>query len=609
MFRYIAFVFDGNRPADVRDMGLLNAQMLGLKDFRAVLQCRGLYAYVAGEDEYSAVTYTLCGQEGAIFGTLLNHDSGDRANSFCKLNRLDEADSLAIVRSDGRSLVDSHWGSYVSIFRNPTICRTSVFRSPLGHLPCLITTFNGVRIIFSRVEDVLELERHRFTVNWDFVAKYMLTRLVMPQETGLNGVREVRCGECAHFDGDAISTQFYWDPVRVAKSHQVEDGTQAVVTLREATRKSVHGWASTHDRVLLDLSGGLDSSIVASCLANAPTHPTVIALNQFSQGADSDEREYARLAARRAGFKLIEHLRNPAVDFSKALTAAVSERPQTYFNRIEYGPVLADIASKYSATAILNGVRGDEAFHNIGAEATATDYVRRHGIGGELLEVLHNAAELDGLSVWRVLQGALRGALPRNRWDVVEETIKRHTLANVDIMNALRQEDLLPWEEPDAGLGPGKQKHLYGLTNPLPYYPALAQPGEPVSIYPLASQPLMEAVLAIPTYILTRGGWDRVTARRAFEHDVPKEIIFRRSKGGLEEHIVSQLRGNISFVRTLLIEGELVEHGLLDRKKVIEALSDRPSGIMKDLVRLWHYLAIEVWLQLWRTRTAFASAA
>ena len=85
---------------------------------------------------------------------------------------------------------------------------------------------------------------------------------------------------------------------------------EAVVSLRETTVGCEHAWASCYDGIVHNLSGGLDSSIVLSCLKSAPSRPRVTCLNYFTTGPNEDERRspdnvarvVAYLASERSGW-------------------------------------------------------------------------------------------------------------------------------------------------------------------------------------------------------------------------------------------------------------------------------------------------------------------
>ncbi len=130
------------------------------------------------------------------------------------------------------------------------------------------------------------------------------------------------------------------------------------------------------------------------------------------------------------------------------------------------------------------------------------------------------------------------------------------------------------------------------------FYDPLGHPGDPQHVAPLFSQPLVEVALRIPTYVLMTSGRDRTLARLAFARDVAPQILRRHAKGGMEEHVRDILRRDLDFARSMLLDGMLVKERLLDRVKVEEALSGRPSAVTQGLSEIFHHLNIEVWARL-----------
>ncbi len=125
----------------------------------------------------------------------------------------------------------------------------------------------------------------------------------------------------------------------------------------------------------------------------------------------------------------------------------------------------------------------------------------------------------------------------------------------------------------------GKRYQAYQLLFPADFYNPLGSEDDPEHVSPLFSQPLLELVMRLPTWVLTGGGWDRALARRAFQHEVPRQIVTRRTKGGQEEHAKAILLRNFGFVRNLMVDGYLVREGLLDRAQVAEVLSPGPGRL------------------------------
>jgi asparagine synthase (glutamine-hydrolysing) len=156
-----------------------------------------------------------------------------------------------------------------------------------------------------------------------------------------------------------------------------------------------------------------------------------------------------------------------------------------------------------------------------------------------------------------------------------------------------------PWFRAPGRAPSGKLWHAYQLLFPADFYNPLGAASDPEPVTPLFSQPLIELALRIPTWLLTQGGWDRAVARRAFQHEVPRRIITRRTKGGQEEHARDILVRNMAFARDLLADGHLVQARILDRARLTEVLSGRPTRIASSNVEAFGCLSAEAWLRLW----------
>jgi asparagine synthase (glutamine-hydrolysing) len=81
---------------------------------------------------------------------------------------------------------------------------------------------------------------------------------------------------------------------------------------------------------------------------------------------------------------------------------------------------------------------------------------------------------------------------------------------------------------------------------------------------------------------------------------LPAEIATRRSKGGLEEHLKDILNSNLAFARSVLLDGQLVRRGLLDRAAVEAVLDGTPTTLPGSLGHIHTFIGIELWLARWK---------
>jgi asparagine synthase (glutamine-hydrolysing) len=143
---------------------------------------------------------------------------------------------------------------------------------------------------------------------------------------------------------------------------------------------------------------------------------------------------------------------------------------------------------------------------------------------------------------------------------------------------------------------------------PPAYYNSFHQGVYPERTLPLLSQPLVELCLRLPTYLLIESGRDRALARRAFERDLPAEIVRRQQKGRIDQHVRNILDLNLEFVRELLLEGELVKRGLLNRGALELYLTrNRSPADFQYSEILQEHACTEAWLRSWLTNSCVSA--
>jgi asparagine synthase (glutamine-hydrolysing) len=565
-----------------------------------VLQTKRALLFCTPDPTGSIQKYILPDKDGIVLGRLFR--SGLAASEKPAPIVLDASVASLISSTEGRHLIEHYWGRYVAFVYRPDSDKLFVLRDPSGNLPCFRTTYQGVHIVFSHPEGPLELGLPPYNINWEYIAAHLAFQGVHIGYTGLLGVDEIYAGQCVEFGRDTQRTHLYWDPVSISQSNIIENAAEAVVALRAVTASCVHAWASCYASILHTLSGGIDSSIVLACLRTAPTRPAITCINYATLGPEGDEREFARSVARTVGCELIEEVRDPSmVRLERMLEIRPHVRPWNYRYYVDVGFVEIEIARERGANAIFGGGGGDQIFFHGRAYLAILDYIRSHGLRPHLLAVAWDVSRIEGKSIWSVLRTNVPAALNGSAWDI---------FADAGSYTSLLADELLarkhwggrfahPWLHDTARALPGKAWHAQALSVPQVFYNPLAATGDAESIKPLVSQPLMELCLRIPTYLHVDCGWDRAIARRAFCEDIPRRTITRRSKGGGEEQIRSIVQSNLSFVRAMLLDGQLVGQNLLDRSKLLKALDD-PSAIDGLLFgEIEDHLCTEIWLRRW----------
>ena len=609
MFRFVAFVWnDLQAAARESAQALLQRHSAAKGDWRVPLRCGGLEVRYATTGPDSCAAHLLTEDGGVVLGNLFARSQ--EGVSTRAPAALAEADSRAMLDSNGRHLIESFWGRYVAFLHDPGAQATWVLRDPSGGLPCYVARCRGVDVYFSCIDDIVELLDAPLEVNWPYLIATVCFLREHSAGTALREVTQVLAGECVETRGGATKRLFYWDPLAVANTEVIEDLGEAVAAMRQCVRDVIHAWASCYDHVLLSLSGGLDSSIILACLRDAPSRPRVTCFHYYPLGADLDERAFARAAAAKAGLDLIERPRDSAFSLEPLLTIQRAPEPTNYPYFLEHSRQDAQLAAQHGAAAVVIGYGGDQLFYQERAEWAAGDFLHRRGLRPGVLRVALDAAQMDQISIWRVLRDAISGYLVHQRWSVLHEAGRmRPLLVPAAIEEARRSAAFLhPLLRHPRGAPSGKLWHAHQVSQPFDFYDPLACEGDAERISPLYSQPLLELCLRIPTYVLTDRGWDRAVARRAFYEDLPPEIRNRRHKGGIEEHMRLTLEHNRGFLRELLLDGALVRQGVVDRTRLAEVLSGRATRIAAGSGELLEYAGVEAWLRCWGARVRRAAA-
>jgi asparagine synthase (glutamine-hydrolysing) len=569
-----------------------------------VLDTPGLAVFHAEQGRGPDDAYLLPHAGGAVLGTLFQRGF-DGAVSV-RARQFDESEAARIVSSGGRRLLENYWGRYVAIVRASDTADVWLLREPSGSLPCWYIARDGVSLVCSDIEDCRDLGSCAFTVNWDYITSRVAHAGLQVRDTALNEVSEIQPGERLGVRAGKVTRDMVWNPIEIARAVPLASPEEAQASLRAATLDCIHAWASCHDGILHNLSGGLDSSIVLSCLQSAPSRPRVLCLNYFGHGPNEDERQYARLMAQHVGAELVEsELDRTGVQLEDLHALRRSPRPWFYLYELQHARYEAALAEQHGAAAIFSGAGGDSVFYQARGDLALCDFVLDHGFGRGLFDAAVDAARVSRQSIWALLWKAARQRIWSPKWDPIGMVRPfRRTIVTQAVMEvAKRNSDLShPWLTPEGVIGvpPGILWHILTLSMAPAYYGSFEWSGHLERVFPLLGQPLVEVCLRIPTYHLIRGGHDRALARRAFAGDLPRQLVRRYAKGRADHSFRDLLDANLPFVRELLLDGLLVRRGLLDRGALELYLSRESSPADSEYTEILHeHVCTEAWLRKW----------
>lgn len=552
----------------------------GLDGFQVVLRRPGCLVAVWGPRP-TRISRFLEGQ-ALVIGDLFDKDQA----------RSGECGSEGFVASPVNfpglcaDLARNAWGAYVALYWDAADQALSAFRDPIGGIDCIAWDGDGMRVVTSDAGACCLLLPHRAAIDWDCLSRMIANPSLIAQRAPLLAVFTIEAGCLMTMGNAGVTRRQLWSARAIC-----DDGRHSAIgaeSLRKLARGCIAAWAHKTDTSLLEVSGGLDSAIVAACL-HGKGRPPVAGYHFFARTPGGDERGYANTVAAHFGYFLIETELHTGLSLSDLDDLPVGNRPSIGGLGLFQDRELARRAFDLRADTLFTGQGGDALFFQHPARELARDV---RGSAREQLRALMALAQWTGTSVWPVLSERIGLGLWRHHQDGNQRSglfTRSHA--------AYEAND--GWTGELRSVPSSKRMHVEAL--------ALARLAFGTSwttrtmrvVHPLLSQPLVEAVLATPVLELTQGMRDRGMARRAFACDLPADVIDRRGKGSLVGFFGQSLARSLPFVREYLLGGLLSEHGVFNRYR-LETVLDEDYLMQFDVYSeiLW-LLVGEHWARSW----------
>lgn len=540
---------------------------------------------------------------GVLYGRVFNRGCG-RIVSAVAISQ-DEVLSAEDVAARCSALVNDYWGAYVAILTNPRSGDWTIMRDCSGMIPCYRTQAQGIEVFFSDIR-YTECILPKLTLSMEYLAAFLRAPHLEIRETGVEQIQELLAGEAHVFCNGKRTIRQAWSPIHASASDSVPDIHTAARHLREATELCISGWAPGFQRIVHSLSGGFDSAIVLGCLLRCANPPEIVCVNGYAEGPAEDERSYARLSASAAGLELTEQswdVHHPAFD-ERCLASRTCAKP-TISHAVGglYAAFWDEISLSHRCEAIWTGQGGDHIFLAAKTDLGVVDCRRLHGFGQQLGAAISDSAALTGHSIWHVLSVLAVPSRDRHHTAAARHTFERSPflLPTTDGLELERYAHH-PWFEASRCLPPAKRYQVMQLAEVLNRERPMAGLQKIPAFHPLLSQPLIEAALRIPVHVLLTGGKTRGLARIAFQDLIPAEILHRELKGQVSSHMLRIFHRSKHFISELLLDGLLVQRGLVSRTAIQETLeSDRP--LRGELYfPLFACLAAEIWTRSWSSQ-------
>jgi len=493
-----------------------------------------------------------------------------------------------------RRLIADSWGGYVAVWIGAPGDGPAVLRDPSGALEALAWRRDGVVVVSARAITG-RAGPVGLAIDWPQVTRILddpiSAALGAPP---LIGLAHLEPGSVLH--GPALNEKtVLWSPAAVIRAAKGRPWPSRQ-DLRRTVDACILALAQAGGKILCEISGGLDSAIVATSLAAIGRGPQS-GVNFYRDEPEADERRYAQALAETIGVPLRTVRRQVfALSATGLLGGARAARPN--FNALDpdYDAGLVAALEETGATMLFTGHGGDTVFFQVAASTLATELLRGAPCEGSRVARLEEVARRTRRSVWSLGQEAL--TLRPSRLSMEGQLLAKA---------AARQRLTGPshaWLSDLAGVSPAKRQQITALASNLNANGATGRGERAWIVHPLLAQPVVEVCLAIPAPVLSAGERERSFAREAFADRLPRAIVERRSKGDISVFLGQSLAASAAFLTDFLLDGRLVAEGLIDPEEMAAALEPE-ALVWKDASReILAAATLEAWVRHWEERIA-----
>lgn len=487
-------------------------------------------------------------------------------------------------------LIDSFWGDYI-FFSTPE-CGDSlarVYRDSSGGVPCAFSIRDGSGFMTSSISLAEHLGLLDRSIDWDHIGRFLAFPYLRTGRTGLAGVSELLPGCSLTLRRTSLINHPEWSPWKYLSSRKrYRDPHTASAGVRAAVDMTVKALAENDQEIALEISGGLDSSIVAASLQR--TSARVACCTIMPPVPGTDERRYSKQMADQLGV----NLETVSIDFKDALIEFPTSRdaviPSMGILHRAVDEAMARAAGLHRTRSYFSGNGGDSVFCYLKGASPAADAFKSRGpMAG--IEAIRNLSTLHRCSYWKAarltMRKLVRGAA--SPWKA-DSSFIREDWVHQDVGDH-------PWFDMPPDSLPGDAEWIHSLVGTQSYRDSVYKKARHHIRQPLLSQPVVEACLMAPTWMWIKNGADRAVARSAYASRLPLDILHRRSKGSYLNYGGALYSRNKSDILNFLSTGVLASEGVLDVSAIKQFIHSDRSHHGLSFMRLFDLCMVENWVR------------
>lgn len=503
---------------------------------------------------------------------------------------------------DTNNLIQKYWGKYVSIVNDLSkdFSTVKITRDPTGQLPFFYSVDNESNIVFSsEIQIIVDYTTKEPEYNSHYLSNYIINGASYSNHTLFKNVYELPPGHTLTIKPASLTIEEAWNPITYyTHNYQPND-------LFTSGKNVLKSWINDYENIFLSLSGGLDSTALL-CFLNDIKRPTqnLIAINYFhSKTKTTNELKYAsdicsKLNIDLRGVDFLESL--PFDDLSYPFSICPN-RPLPAIINFNQHKMISDIIHTDKSSVFISGHGGDHLFMCPPLESSLSDYVFEKGFK-EFRHKLEDLASYYRKPITSILKNNVRDVLLSLKNKNAPPSFENPGWIKADLIEkALSCSENKVYSQFSKTRLPGKRQQLESIKSAFPTISLeYIDPSNP-TFYPFLYQPIIELVLAIPTYDLYQEGYDRYPLRKCITDYYKIDMVWRREKGQTTGMFQLGIKKNMENIMGLCSEGHFCRNGLIDKENLFKHIREVSCGSTRALWPLINLISAEIFVSSWRS--------
>ncbi|KHD10082.1 hypothetical protein PN36_17535 [Candidatus Thiomargarita nelsonii] len=488
-------------------------------------------------------------------------------------------------------------------------------RDPFGIKPLYYCSLQSEIVFASEIKALLEHPQIHAERNWKAMQHYFTFQFCLNDETLFSGIHKLEPGFYIEGQQQKITQKIrYWDTNYQVDEHHTEEyfKDRLLALLQDSARLQIRSDVPLGAY----LSGGIDSSVVASMAATHLGGSVPVFTGKFIESPVYDESHYAGIVADNINAELHEVIPT-AEEFVTLLPKLIEAMDEPVAGPGLFPQFIVSRMAKERVKVVLGGQGGDEIF---GGYARYLVGYLEQSLKGAIFETHEEGKHLVSLEsiipnlpllkqyhplMQQFFKEGLFDSMDARYFCLIDRSPDIMQMLTGDALSSIQPEEIFNdfkrvFNHPDTLSYINKMTHFDLKT----LLPALLQVEDRVSMavslesrVPLLDTRIVDLVTSMPPPMKFQAGKTKHILKQTVRNLLPQEVLNRKDKMGFPVPLKEWMSGGVvrDFVCDTLLGQTSRDRGLFS-PKALETLITQEGTYSRQL---WGALCLELWHQVY----------